>query len=195
MQTRGGSESRLRILFKAVTILLGIVGAIVLAIVGVLAIAATKPPSFTIQRSTRIAAPPEAIFPLLDDFHAWTRWSPWEKLDPAMTRSHSGAPSGKGAVYEWEGNDKVGKGRMEISESVPPTKLVLDLHFITPWQARNVTEFTLEPKLDGTHVVWAMSGQHNFTAKVMAVFMNMDTLVGKDFEKGLATLKQVAETA
>ena len=177
------------------TILLGIVGVIVLAIGCILAIAATKPSRFTIQRSTRIAAPAEAIFPLLNDFHAWNRWSPWETLDPAMTRSHSGAPSGKGAVYEWEGNNKVGKGRMEISESMPPTKVVLDLQFITPWEARNVTEFRLEPNAEGTHVVWAMSGQHNFTAKVMAVFMNMDTLVGKDFEKGLATIKQVAETS
>jgi carbon monoxide dehydrogenase subunit G len=166
---------------------------IVLLIAGVLAFAATKPDTFRVERSAAINAPPEAVFPLINDFHNWQAWSPWEKLDPAMTKSHSGAASGQGAVYEWEGNSDVGKGRMEITESAPPSRIKIKLDFLAPFEAHNTAEFALQPAGSGTNVVWAMHGENNFMGKVMQVFMDMDSMIGKDFETGLANMKAAAE--
>jgi uncharacterized protein YndB with AHSA1/START domain len=166
---------------------------VVVAIVAFLLFAATRPSGFRVQRTTRIKAPPEKIFPLIDDFHAWVAWSPYEKIDPALQRSYSGAESGKGAVYEWQGNNKVGKGRMEITQSSPPTKIVIALHFMKPFEAHNTAEFTMVPEGDATTVTWAMNGSSPFMVKVMGIFMSMDSLVGKQFEEGLANLKAVAE--
>jgi carbon monoxide dehydrogenase subunit G len=162
-------------------------------IAALLAFAATKPNSFRVQRSARINAPREKIFPLLNDFHNWGGWSPWEKLDPDLKRTYSGAAGGKGSVYEWEGNRKVGHGRMEILESSRPGKVVIKLDFLKPFEAHNTAEFTLEGKSDTTNVTWAMHGPQPFVGKLMTVFFSMDRVVGNDFETGLENLKAIAE--
>lgn len=167
--------------------------AIVVLIAGLLIFAAMKPDTFRVERSAIIKAPPERIFPLINDFRRWGAWSPWEKMDPAMTRTHSGAASGKGSVYAWEGNDKVGKGRMEIVESSPPSKVTIKLDFLQPFEAHNTAEFTLEGRGDTTNVTWAMYGPSPYVTKLMTVFFSMDSMVGKDFEAGLANLKAAAE--
>jgi uncharacterized protein YndB with AHSA1/START domain len=170
-----------------------IVIAVALAIAAIFLLAAMKPDTFRVDRSTMIDAPPEKIFPLLNDFREWPAWSPWEKKDPAMKRTHSGAASGKGAAYAWEGNKDVGQGSMEIVESAPPSKLTIRLDFMKPFEARNIVDFTLTPEAGGTRLTWSMHGPANFMSKVMQVFMNMDRMVGNDFEAGLANLKAVAE--
>ena len=147
---------------------------VVVALAAILIFAATKPDTFRVERSTSIKAPPEKIFPLINDFHNWPTWSPWEKMDPAMKRTHSGAASGKGAVYEWEGNSKVGKGRMEIVDAPAPSKVTIKLDFLKPFEGHNIAEFTLEPKGDSTNVTWVMDGPRPYVAKVMSVFFNMD---------------------
>jgi hypothetical protein len=129
----------------------------------------------------------------LDDFHRWSDWSPWEKLDPAMTRIFAGPASGKGAIYEWEGNKKVGKGRMEILDVEPNTQLRIKLDFLSPFEAHNIAEFTIENCGDSIRIVWTMYGPASFALKVMHLFMNMDKMVGKDFENGLENLKNLAE--
>jgi uncharacterized protein YndB with AHSA1/START domain len=170
------------------TILLGVLA---IAVVGV-AFIASRPASFTVQRSAEIAAPPEAVFALLNDFHQWNRWSPWEKLDPNMKRSFDGPTSGPGASYAWAGNDQVGEGRMKIVESKPGESVTLDLEFLKPFAAKNRTSFTLAPSGAGTRVTWAMKGENGFLGKAMSLVMDMDALVGKDFETGLANLDQAA---
>jgi len=166
---------------------------IVVMIVALLVFAATKPDTFSVQRTTTIKAPPEKIYPHLADFRSWAAWSPWEKRDPAMKKTHSGAAAGKGAVYEWEGNSEVGKGRMEITEASPPSKVAIKLDFLKPFESHNVTEFTLEPRGDSTSVTWAMRGPNHYIGKVMSIFVNMDRMIGQDFEAGLANLKAIAE--
>jgi uncharacterized protein YndB with AHSA1/START domain len=170
-------------------------GVIVLAIVVVLVLAARRPNTFRVERSTTIQAPAERVFALINDFHEWLAWSPWEKLDPNLNRFHTGAPAGKGATYEWEGNKKVGKGRMEIKKSSPPSLVSIQLDFLKPFEAHNTAEFALAPKNGSTHVTWAMTGQAPFLFKVMMLFMSMDKMIGKDFEAGLANMKAVAEKA
>jgi uncharacterized protein YndB with AHSA1/START domain len=166
---------------------------IVVLIAGVLAFATTKPDTFTVQRSTTIKAPPEKIFAVVNDFHRWVDWSPWEKLDPAMKRTLGGAESGKGATYAWEGNGKAGAGRMEIIESAPASKVGIQLDFIKPFEGHNVAEFTLTPQGDSTQVNWAMRGPTPFVSKLMQVFVSLDTMIGKDFDEGLANLKALTE--
>jgi uncharacterized protein YndB with AHSA1/START domain len=166
---------------------------VVLLIAVLLCIAATKPNTFRVERATSIQAPPEKIFPLINDFHGWSSWSPWEKVDPAMKRTHSGAAKGQGAVYEWDGNNKVGKGRMEITEVSPPNKVTIKLDFLKPFEGHNVAEFTLAPRGSSTDVTWAMHGPSRFLAKVIQVFVSMDRMMGKQFETGLANMKAAAE--
>ena len=173
--------------------LTNIVIVIVVLIVAVLGLAAAKPDTFRVERAATIKAPPAKVYALIDDFHQWSQWSPWEKLDPALKRSFSGPNSGKGAVYEWTGNNKVGAGRMEITEPTPPNKLLIKLDFIKPFEGHNVAEFTLQPQGDSTQLNWAMYGPTPFVSKLMQVFMSMDKLIGKDFEAGLANLKAAAE--
>lgn len=176
--------------------MLRIVGIVVLvfvvAVAGVLAYAATKPDDFRVQRSIAIKAPPEKIMAVVGDLRGWTVWSPYEKKDPGMKRAYAGAPAGKGAIYEWDGNKDVGHGRMEILESTP-SKVVIKLDFITPFEAHNTAEFTAAPQGDSTNVTWAMYGPSPYMAKVMQTVMNMDKMIGTDFEAGLASLKTVAE--
>jgi uncharacterized protein YndB with AHSA1/START domain len=171
----------------------GIALLIVALVAGVLIFASTKPDTFAVQRSATIKAPPEKIFAVLNDFQRWPEWSPWEKLDPAMKRTLGGAPAGKGATYAWEGNGKAGAGRMEIVESAPASKIGIQLDFIKPFEGHNRTEFTLTPQGDATQVNWVMSGPTPFISKLMQVFVNMDTMIGKDFEEGLANLKALTE--
>ena len=166
---------------------------IVLLIAGVLIFAATKPDTFRVQRSAGIKAPPEKVFAILNDFQKWGSWSPWEKKDPAMKRTWGAVTSGKGAIYAWDGSSDVGKGRMEIAESSPSSRLTIKLDFIEPFEGHNIVDFTLEPKGDSTSVTWTMHGPMPFISKVISVFCNMDSMIGKDFEAGLANLKAVAE--
>ena len=166
---------------------------IVVLIAGILVFAATKPDRFRIQRAASIKAPPEKVFTLINDFNRWAAWSPWEKKDPAMKRTFGAATTGTGAVYAWEGNKNVGQGRMEIAESDPPSKVSIKLDFVKPFQAHNRVEFTLAPKGDATNVTWAMQGDTPYLAKIIHIFIDMDSMVGKDFEAGLASLKAIAE--
>ncbi len=149
--------------------------------------------TYTVQRSTTIDAPPERVYAELADFHRWTRWSPWEDTDPQLERSYSGAGSGTGAVYEWSGNRKAGKGRMQIVEATEPSLVRIDLVFEKPWKARNETVFTIARGASGSHVTWSMTGRRTPMTRVMEVFKTMDQLVGPDFEKGLARLRATAE--
>lgn len=166
---------------------------VVLLIAAVLVYAATKPDTFRIQRTANINASPDKVFEFINDFHTWASWSPWEKKDPAMKKTHSGAEQGKGAVLEWDGNKDVGTGRMEVLESVPASKIVIKLDFLKPFEAHNQAEFTLTPNANSTQVTWAMHGPQPFMMKVMDIVMNMDKMVGEDFEEGLANLKALAE--
>jgi len=156
--------------------------------------AATRPDTFRVERAASINAPREAIFALINDLHHWSQWSPYDQKDPAMRRTHSGAASGKGAVYAWDGNNEVGKGSMAITDASPPSKVMIKLDFVKPFEAHNIVEFTLEPKGGATQVTWAMYGPSPYLSKLMGIFFNMDKMVGKDFEAGLAKLKAVAET-
>jgi uncharacterized protein YndB with AHSA1/START domain len=162
-------------------------------IIGVLAFAATKPDIFRVQRSASIKAPADRIFGLITDLRGWRAWSPYEKRDPEMTRNYSGADKGKGAAYAWDGNRNVGAGRMEIIDVAPPSKVVIKLEFLRPFKANNTAEFVMEPKGDATTVTWAMHGPNKFIGKVMGIFIDMDKMIGKDFEDGLANLKTIAE--
>jgi uncharacterized protein YndB with AHSA1/START domain len=164
-----------------------------IAIAVVLILAARKPDIFRVQRAATVKAPPEKIFPLINDFHQWGTWSPYETKDPAMKRSYSGAERGQGAVYGWEGNKNVGSGRMEILDAQAPSKILIKLDFFTPFEGHNTAEFTMLPQGDGTNVTWLMHGPSPFIGKIMHVFINMDRMVGKDFEIGLANLKRLAE--
>ncbi len=163
------------------------------ALVAVLLLfAATRPNSFSVERRIVVQAPPEKIQPLIADFHRWSDWSPWEKLDPAMKRTFGGAPAGVGATYGWQGNKDVGSGRMEV-RSVAPDKVSIQLDFIEPFEGHNMTDFMLAPKDGGTEVRWVMSGPAPYLSKLMGIFVSMDSMIGKDFEKGLSQLKAAAE--
>jgi hypothetical protein len=166
---------------------------LMIIIAAVLLYAATRPNDFVTSRTASIKASSEAIFPLINDFKHWPEWSPYEKLDPQMKRTLSGTDAGKGAAYAWEGNAKAGKGRMEIVNSVPSSLVSLKLDFEKPFRANNSVDFALKPAGDITTVTWAMRGSRPFIAKLMGLFMNFDTLIGKDFEAGLANLKRATE--
>jgi hypothetical protein len=172
-------------------ILIAVVLAIAIAVI--LVLAATKPGTFRVQRSAIVNAPADRIFPLIADFRQWLNWSPWEGRDAGLKRSYSGTERDKGATYAWDGNRTVGSGRMEILEASPPSKVVIKLDFLKPFEAHNTAEFTMLPQGGATNVIWAMHGPAPFMSKVMLVFMNMDRMIGKDFEAGLANLKTITE--
>ena len=166
---------------------------IVLAIVAIVILALTKPNTFRVERSITINASPEKVASLINDFHRWNEWSPWAKLDPGMRTTYSGPASGVGSVYEWEGNSKVGKGRMEIL-SIQPAKTSIKLDFLKPFEGHNTADFVLEPQGTTTRVVWIMYGPMSlFPGKLMSVFTTMDKMIGGDFDKGLANMKAAAE--
>jgi uncharacterized protein YndB with AHSA1/START domain len=166
---------------------------VVVIVVGVLIYASNRPNQFRIERSLGIHAAPEKVFAYLIDFHQWHAWSPWANLDPNMQATFSGAEQGIGAVHEWKGNNKVGQGRMEIVGAIPPNQLRIKLDFFKPFEAHNTAEFTLQTRDGGTHVTWAMFGPSPFISKLMSLFFNMDKLIGRDFERGLSSLKLLAE--
>ena len=166
----------------------------VVLIAAILIYAATRPDTYRVERTARMNTPPDKVFGLINDFHAWASWSPWEKKDPGMKKTHSGPPQGKGAVLEWDGNKDVGTGRMEVLESLPASKIMIKLDFLKPFEAHNTAEFTLTPSAGTTHVTWAMYGPQPYMIKIMGIFCDPDKMVGKDFEAGLANLKTLAET-
>lgn len=144
--------------------------------------------AYTVTRSTVIAAPAEEIYPLVESFREWPKWSPWETIDPNMQRSYDGAVSGVGAKYAWKGNRKAGSGTMEIVDAAKPSRVGIRLEFTKPMKALNPTTFTLVPEGAGTRVTWTMTGENKGIGRVFMMFMNMDKMVGGDFEKGLAQL-------
>jgi carbon monoxide dehydrogenase subunit G len=168
-----------------------IVLAAVIVVLGV--VIATRPDTYRVERSTRVAAPPDVVFGLVNDFHRWDEWSPWSKLDPNMKKTLAGSPAGVGATYAWAGDKKVGEGNMRITESRPPEKVGIRLEFTQPWQAVSQTEFTFKPDGNGTRVNWAMNGTNNLMSKAFGLFADMDAMIGKDFDQGLLSMKKLAE--
>jgi hypothetical protein len=162
------------------------------AVAAILIIASTRPNTFSVRRSIAINARPEKIAPYIDDFHKWTSWSPYEKKDPAMKRTYGGSERGKGAVYEWKGDSKVGAGRIEITDA-SLSRISMKLDFLKPLKAHDTAEFILKPEGKSTNVTWIMQGPNLFIGKIMSVFFNMDKMIGRDFETGLQNLKSVAE--
>ena len=158
-------------------------------------IVALQPSEFRIARTATISAPAPAVFARVNDFRNWESWSPWEKLDPAMERTFDGPPAGTGASYAWNGNEDVGEGRTTITESRPGELIKMKLEFVRPFAVTNLVEFAFQAAGDRTAVTWSMSGRNSFVCKAVGLFMNMDTMVGGQFEKGLAQLKEVAEAA
>jgi hypothetical protein len=154
---------------------------------------ATRPSSFTVQRTATLKASPDVAFALVNDFHHWGEWSPWDKMDPNQKRTFEGAAMGTGARYGWSGNDQVGEGRMTIEESKANELVRIKLEFIKPWEATNATTFTFSPVAEGVSVTWKMEGHNDFMGKAFSLFMDMDGMIGKDFEQGLANMGKAAE--
>ena len=175
-------------------ILLGIVVIIILAVAALAIGIARQPDEYMVTRSTTVAAPAEAVFMQVNNFHNWDAWSPWAKLDPNMKTEYSGPPLGKSSQYSWTGNDQVGEGKMTIADSTEPSDVKIKLDFIKPFASSSDTMFTFKPDGAGTNVTWTMQGKHNIMSKAMCLFMDMDKMIGPDFEKGLAQLKKVAES-
>lgn len=167
--------------------------ALVVIVLALLAYGATKPDTFKVQRSLRIGASAEKLFPLINSPRAMNTWNPFLEPDPAIKLTYSGPESGKGAAHDWVGNRHVGQGRIEITEVVAPSRIVVKLDMLKPMKAHNTVEFTLQPNGDATTVTWAMSGRQPLLAKVMSLFFNCDKMVGGQFEKGLTKLKTLAE--
>jgi uncharacterized protein YndB with AHSA1/START domain len=171
-----------------------VIALVLAALIGLLLVyAATRPDSFRVERSITVASPPDKVFALVNNFHQWELWSPWEKVDPNIQRSYSGATEGQGAIYAWQGNKDIGSGRMEITESSAPSRLEIKIDFMTPFEAHNTVSFTLVPQGQGTVVTQAMYGPSPFISKLMSLFFSMDKMVGSKYEEGLATLKALAE--
>jgi uncharacterized protein YndB with AHSA1/START domain len=170
--------------------LLVVAGALVVLAV----VIATRPAEFRIERSLVVAAPPERIYPRIADFHGWDAWSPWAKLDPKMKTTFSGKDGEVGAGYAWAGDDKVGEGRMTLTEVAPPRRVAIRLEFLKPFASTNQAVFDLTGEQGGTRVAWIMTGRNDFVGKAFSLLMNMDKMVGSDFEKGLASLKAAAES-
>ncbi len=169
-----------------------IAAVIVVVLVAMLAYAATKPNTYRVERSARMKASPDKILSLLQDFHQWGLWSPYEKLDPKMTRTFSGSEQGPGAVYEWNGDGNVGQGRMEILE-VKPDKVTIKLDFLRPLEGHNTAVFTLVPQGEETEVTWSMHGPSKLVTKVMSTYLNLDGMIGNQFAEGLSNMKTIVE--
>lgn len=167
--------------------------ALALIILGI--VIQVQPATYHVERSTAVAAPSERVFAMVNDFHNWSEWSPWEKLDPSMKKTYSGPPAGTGAGYAWQGNSQVGEGRMQITDSVPTRKVTVHLEFLKPFPSESITTFTTQSDASGSRVTWAMDGQSNFLTKAMNLFTSMDKMIGPDFERGLAQLKAKAEAS
>src|SRR5262249_1753137 len=176
-------------------ILVYILIAIAVVILGFVVVVALQPADFRIMRTGTIAAPPSAVFPHVNDFHNWGAWSPWEKLDPQMKKTYDGSPAGVGAITSWSGNNEVREGRLTNGERRPNDLIRIKLEFFRPFKATNTAEFTFKPEGNQTLLNWSMIGKRNFMMKGFSLFMNMDRLVGGDFEKGLANMKAVVESS
>jgi len=176
-------------MLKKILIAVGIIVVVFVIIV------AMQPADYRIVRSASMSAPAPAVFAQVNDFHNWEAWSPWAKRDPAMKQTYEGAAAGTGAIYMWAGNKEVGEGRMTLTESRPSELIKINLEFIKPFASTCTSEFTFKPEGDQTGVSWSMAGKNNFIAKAFCMFMNMDKMVGGDFEKGLAKMKSVVESA
>ncbi|MGC4015892.1 MAG: SRPBCC family protein [Luteolibacter sp.] len=174
-------------MFKKILIVLAVV------LLALIIVIATRPADFTITRSAVLNAPPATVFEQVNDYHKWLAWSPWAKMDPAMKQTFDGPASGTGASYAWEGNSQVGSGRMTITDSQPAKLVAMRLEFLKPFTATNQAEFTFVPDGTGTKVTWTMTGKNNFMSKACGLVMDMDKLIGADFEKGLSNLKEIAE--
>lgn len=167
--------------------------AVAALIFALFAYAFTQPDEFRIERDIAVDAPPEAIYPLITDLREWRRWSPFEQLDPDMARDYGGADKGVGATYAWEGDRNAGSGRMEIMDEDAPNRITIALHFISPMEARNTAIFLLTPEGDATRVSWAMEGEANTLSKLLQLFVDIDEMVGSDFQAGLEKLKSEVE--
>jgi uncharacterized protein YndB with AHSA1/START domain len=167
---------------------------LVLSVAALAAVIAYQPEDFTISRSAEIAASPETVFQQINDFHKWQAWSPWAKIDPEMKTTYSGPQAGTGASYAWAGNSDVGEGTMTIIDSRPNEAVKIELQFLQPFAARHLTEFRLTPYDGGTNVTWTISGKNGFIAKAFCLVVDMDKMLGSDFEKGLAQLKNAVES-
>ena len=169
--------------------------AVAAIIVVFVVVVALQPSEFRIVRSATISAPAPAVFAQVNDFHNWEAWSPWAKLDPAAKATFEGPSAGTGAIFKWAGNKEVGEGSMTITESRPSDLIRIKLEFLTPFEATNSAEFTFKPEGNRTAVTWSMEGKNNFIAKAVCLFMNIDKMVGGQFEQGLAQMKAVVEAA
>lgn len=167
--------------------------ALAVALVGLGAVVASRPSTYRVERSITVAAPSDLPFGLVNDFHKWKYWSPWEELDPKMKKTFDGPYAGPGAIYAWAGNKDVGKGQMTILESQPYDSIRILLEFSEPWPSSSNTIVTFQPVPEGIRVTWAMEGENDFMGKALSLVMDMDGMLGKDFEKGLATIKSLAE--
>jgi len=170
-------------------ILIGLVVVLILFLI----IVALQPAEYRVVRSGVVTAPTDVVFAHVNDFHKWETWSPWAKLDPGMKQTFEGPPAGAGAIYSWVGNSKVGEGRMTLVESRPSDLIRIKLDFIKPFASSCITEFLFKPDGPKTAVTWSMSGRKNFMSKAFCIFMSMDRMVGRDFERGLEKLKSVSE--
>jgi len=169
--------------------------ALAVIVVALVSVVAMQPSEFRIARTATIAAPVPAVFAQVNDVHNWEAWSPWAKLDPAMKKTYEGAPAGTGAIYTWAGNAEVGEGRSTIIESRPSDVIRIKLEFVRPFAATSIAEFTFKPEGERTVVTWSLTGKKNFVTKAVHLFMNMDNMVGGEFDKGLARMKAAAEAA
>ena len=170
-----------------------IAAALAVVVAALLAFAATKPDSVHVERKAVVAAAPARVFPYLEDPRKTQEWSPWEKKDPNIKKTFTGAARGAGAVYAWEGNKEVGSGVATITAVEPDKSVTMDLHFITPMEGRSVAKYELTPVAGGTEVRWTIDGPSPYLSKLMCVFMDMDKMIGGEFEKGLAALKAIVE--
>lgn len=175
--------------------LIKILAALVVIAVVFIVIVAARPSDFRVTRSIAMAASPQAIFDQVNDLHKWQAWSPWEKIDPALKRTYDGSPAGTGASYSWVGNNKVGEGRMTITDSRRHDLVRFRLDFLKPFKGTNIAEFTFKPEGAQTVVTWSMTGRYNFMVKAIGLFMNCEKMMGGEFEKGLANLKSLAEAS
>jgi len=175
-------------------ILIAVLGVVVLLLAIFLIVVAMRPNEFKVTRAASLAAPAATLFERVNDFHQWTSWSPWEDKDPAMKKIYDGPPAGVGTHYHWVGNKNVGEGMMTITESRPNELIRIKLEFLKPFKGTNDTVFTFKPENAGTAVTWTMSGNYNFFTKMFGLFMNMDKMIGTDFEKGLAQLGAAAKS-
>jgi Polyketide cyclase / dehydrase and lipid transport len=171
---------------------IGIAAAVLVVALAVLI--ATRPATYRVSRSATVAAPAAVAYAQVADFHRWEAWSPWAKLDPGMQSSYAGADGAVGSSYEWKGNEKVGEGRMTISEARPPESLAIRLEFLKPWKSTSATRFEFAKVASGTRVTWSMDGENDFLGKAFSLFTDLDKMIGSDFERGLAKLKTVAES-